>query len=81
MDIVSGLFFVVIAASLGGFLAKLLKLPILVGYIVMGIIIGAILPLNLKSVSSLAQIGVILLLFSIGVELSFDRLSKYLKIK
>ncbi|KKR63526.1 MAG: Sodium/hydrogen exchanger [Candidatus Woesebacteria bacterium GW2011_GWA1_40_43] len=41
---------------------------------------GAILPPSLKSVSSLAQVGIILLLFSIGIELSFDRLSKYLKI-
>ena len=80
MEIVSGLFFVIIAASIGGVLAKLLKLPILVGYIVIGIITGALLPPNLKQVSSLAEIGVILLLFSIGIELSFDRLSKYLKI-
>lgn len=70
----------IVAASLGGFLAKLLKLPALIGYIVVGILVGAILPSNLKQVSSLADIGVILLLFTIGLELSFDRLSKYLKI-
>lgn len=75
-----GLFFVVVAASLGGFMAKLLKLPSLVGYIIAGTLIGAILPPSLKQVSSLADIGIILLLFSIGLELSFDRLSKYLKI-
>lgn len=75
-----GLFFVIVAAALGGFLAKLLKLPALIGYIVVGILVGAILPENLKQVSSLAEIGVILLLFTIGLELSFDRLSKYLKI-
>lgn len=75
-----GLFFVMVAASLGGFFAKILKLPSLVGFIVAGIVVGAILPPGLKQVSSLADIGIILLLFSIGVELSFDRLSKYLKI-
>ena len=75
-----GLFFVVIAACIGGFLAKALKLPSLVGYIVAGIIVGAILPPQFKEVSGLAQIGLILLLFSIGVELSFERLSRYFKI-
>lgn len=80
MEIVLGLFFVVVVAVIGGLLARKLKLPALVGYILAGILIGAILPPNLKSVSGLAQVGIILLLFSIGVELSFDRLSKYLEI-
>jgi len=80
MELILGLFGVMVAASLGGFFAKLLKLPSLVGFILAGILVGAILPPSLKSVSSLAQVGIILLLFSIGIELSFDRLSKYLKI-
>ena len=80
MELILGLFFVIVAASIGGFLAKTLKLPSLVGFILAGILAGVILPENLKQVSSLADIGIILLLFSIGLELSFDRLSKYLKI-
>lgn len=80
MDLTLGLFFVVIAAVGGGFLAKILKIPNLVGYIIAGIAVGAILPPQLKEVSGLAQVGIILLLFSIGVELSFDRLSRYLNI-
>lgn len=80
MELTLGLFFVIVAASLGGFFAKLAKLPSLVGFIVAGILVGAILPPSLKQVSSLADIGVILLMFTIGIELSFDRLSKYLKI-
>ncbi len=80
MDLTLGLFFVVIAAVVGGFLAKVLKVPGLVGYIIAGIAIGAILPPALKSVSGLAQVGIILLLFSIGVELSFERLSRYLNV-
>jgi len=80
MDLTLGLFFVVVAAVAGGFLARLLKVPSLVGYIVAGILIGAILPQGLKEVSGLAQVGIILLLFSIGVELSFERLSRYLRI-
>jgi len=80
MDLTLGLFFVVISAVAGGFLAKAVKVPGLVGYIIAGVVVGAILPPGLKEVSGLAQVGVILLLFSIGVELSFDRLSKYLRI-
>ncbi len=80
MDLTLGLFFVVIAAVGGGFLAKILKIPNLVGYIIAGIVVGAILPPQLKEVSGLAQVGIILLLFSIGVELSFERLSRYLNI-
>lgn len=80
MELILGLFFVIVAACLGGFFAKLLKFPSLVGFIIAGILVGAILPANIKQVSSLADVGIILLLFSIGLELSFDSLSKYLKI-
>jgi monovalent cation:H+ antiporter-2, CPA2 family len=80
MDIVLGLFFVVVAAVLGGALAKRLKLPVLVGYIIAGVLFGTILPGSAKNVSTLAQIGTILLLFSIGVELPISQLSKFLKI-
>ena len=80
MDLTLGFFFVVLAAVAGGFLAKLLKVPGLVGYIIAGVLIGAVLPAGLKSVSGMAEVGIILLLFSIGVELSFDRLSRYLNI-
>lgn len=80
MDLTLGFFFVVLAAVVGGLLAKLLKAPGLVGYIIAGVLVGAVLPPELKEVSGLAQIGIILLLFSIGVELSFDRISRYIKV-
>ncbi len=80
METVSGLFFVVLAAVFGGIIAKSLKLPSLVGYIIIGIVFGAILPDNLKSISTLAEVGTILLLFSIGVELSLESLSRYAKV-
>jgi monovalent cation:H+ antiporter-2, CPA2 family len=80
MDIVLGLFLVVLAAVLGGALAKALKLPVLVGYIVAGILFGTILPGSAKNVTTLAEIGTILLLFSIGVELPLSQITKFLKI-
>lgn len=80
MDFVIALFFVVLAAVFGGVLAKKIKLPVIVGYILTGIVLGAILPQNQAGVTSLAELGTILLLFSVGVELSFDRLAKFLKV-
>lgn len=80
MEIVLGLFLIVVAAVIGGIVSKFLKLPALIGYIIAGIAVGSVLPNNLKSASSFAEIGIILLLFSIGVELSFDTLTKFLKV-
>ncbi|HKB88612.1 MAG TPA: cation:proton antiporter [Patescibacteria group bacterium] len=80
MDIILGIFLVVAAAVFGGAFAKLLKLPVLVGYIIAGILFGTILPGSAKNVATLAQIGTILLLFSIGVELPITQLSKFLKL-
>ncbi len=80
MELLTGLFFVLLASVIGGFLAKFLKVPSLVGYILGGAVFGVLLPEPYKNVQSLAGLGTILLLFSIGVELSFDKLSKFLKI-
>jgi len=80
MDIVLGLFFVVIAATLGGIVAKSFKFPSLVGYILAGVMVGGILPESAKNVSTLAEVGIILLLFSIGVEIPLRRISKYVKV-
>jgi len=80
METVLALFLIVVAAALGGIFSKLLKIPTLVGFILGGILFGIVLPENVKSISNLSQIGTILLLFSIGLELSFDRLSKFLSV-
>lgn len=80
MNLVAVLFFVLCAGVLGGFLAKTLKLPLIVGYIVAGVVFGVFLPPGFKSISNLAEIGTILLLFSVGLELSFDRLTRFLKV-
>lgn len=80
MDIILGLFWVIGAAVVGGILSKFLKLPSLVGYIIIGIIFGAILPVGIKDISVLAEVGTILLLFSIGVELSLDQLARFFKV-
>lgn len=62
------------AAFAGSLAARLLRLPVLVGYLAAGMIIGPnVLEVigNQATVESLAEFGVILLLFAVGVEVSF----------
>ena len=71
-----------IAAGFGlalimGFIAVRMKLPALVGYLVAGIIIGPATPgfvADLSLASQLAEIGVMLLMFGVGLHFSLDDL-------
>ncbi|MDE2899964.1 MAG: cation:proton antiporter [Chloroflexota bacterium] len=63
-----------VAAFAGSLVARLLRLPVIVGYLAAGMIIGPhVLEVigNQETVESLAEFGVILLLFAVGVEVSF----------
>ncbi len=74
---------VTIAASFGlalvlGFVAARLKLPELVGYIVAGIVLGPLTPgfvADPALTQQLAEIGVILLMFGVGLHFSLDDLA------
>jgi len=64
-------------AFLGGFLAKKLKQSTIIGYLLVGILLGswAIGYLQAREIlSGLAEIGIAFLMFTIGLELSFQRL-------
>jgi CPA2 family monovalent cation:H+ antiporter-2 len=71
-----------IAVSLGlalvmGMIAHRLKLPVLVGYLVAGMIIGPATPgfvVDVELSSQLAEIGVILLMFGVGLHFSLNDL-------
>ncbi|MEA5617906.1 cation:proton antiporter [Cronbergia sp. UHCC 0137] len=66
-------------AACGGLLAALLKQPVLLGYLIGGMVIGPAglgLIKELVQVETLAQFGVALLLFALGVEFSFAELKK-----
>lgn len=81
MHVETGLFLDIViiigAAFLGGLSARIVRLPILLGYLVAGIIIGPhglqIIG-GLQEVQTVAEFGVILLLFAIGIEVSFREL-------
>src|SRR5438093_921124 len=60
-----------------GFIAARLKLPVLVGYLIAGIIIGPATPgfvADVELSTQLAEIGVMLLMFGIGLHFSLDDL-------
>ncbi|WP_395665538.1 YbaL family putative K(+) efflux transporter [Methylocella sp.] len=64
-------------ALLFGFIAAKLKLPSLVGYLLAGVIIGPYSPgftADVEIASQLAEIGVMLLMFGVGLHFSLDDL-------
>ena len=66
-------------AACGGLLAALLRQPVLLGYLIGGIVIGPAglgLIKEVIQVETLAQFGVAFLLFALGVEFSFAELKK-----
>lgn len=69
----------VVAAALVGYLMARLKVVPIVGFLLAGVLIGPAqlgLVSNSEGVQSVADIGVILLLFTIGIEFSLARLAR-----
>ena len=70
-------------ALLGGYIATSLKQYIVIGYILMGVLIGSIFTSITHSqnyISILASIGVTLLIFLNGTEFSLERIKNYRKV-
>lgn len=74
------LLLVFVAAITGGVVAKRFKQPLLLGYIAAGVIFGNLLPrfIDRSFLQLIADSGVALLLFTLGVEFSFHRLRRTL---
>src|SRR5512146_314245 len=75
MGIASDFVLIVIAGLLGAVLARALRLPLLVGYVAAGVLVGPYTAgptvVQIHDIERLAEIGVALLLFSLGLEMSF----------
>ncbi|HVV45132.1 MAG TPA: cation:proton antiporter [Bryobacteraceae bacterium] len=75
MGIASDFVLIVLAGLAGALLARALRLPLMVGYIAAGILVGPYTSgptvEQTHEIELLAEIGVALLLFSLGLELSF----------
>ena len=83
LGLLADLVIILIAALVGGMVARRLKLPVILGYLVGGIAVG---PYALRLVSdvgqieTLATIGVVLLLFTLGMEFSLKTLRQMGKV-
>jgi CPA2 family monovalent cation:H+ antiporter-2 len=67
----------VVAAFLGGIVASKLKLPVMTGYLLGGIVIGPFTPgpsSDVHRVQTLAELGVALLMFALGTQFSLHEL-------
>ena len=78
MGIAGDIVIIVVAALLGSLIAYKAKQPLILGYILAGIVIGPHTGLvtlsEIHDIEQLAEIGVALLLFALGLEFSFQRL-------
>ncbi len=73
------LILVLFSAFLGGFFAKKLRQPLILGYLFAGVVFSIFsnyLGLDKKSLNQLAQIGLTLLMFTIGLEFSAKKIGK-----
>lgn len=80
MGIVDDLCLIFVAAVVGGLIARAARMPLVLGYILAGLFVSPHTPgpqvFEVRDIEHLAEMGVALLMFGIGLEFSFDRLSE-----
>jgi len=78
VGIASDIVIILVAALIGGLIAQKLKLPLILGYILSGVLVGpysgGVTVSDIHEIELLAEIGVALLLFALGLEFSFKKL-------
>jgi CPA2 family monovalent cation:H+ antiporter-2 len=78
LGIASDFVLILVAGLVGGIVARLLRLPLLVGYVLAGVAVGphtgGPTVVQIHDIELLAEIGVALLLFTLGLEVSFREL-------
>lgn len=78
MGIAADFVLIILAGLIGGVAARVLRVPLMVGYVAAGILVGPHTAgptvVQIHEIELLAEIGVALLLFSLGLELSFGDL-------
>jgi len=78
-ELFRGVFLVVGAAVIGGALAHYMRLPVIVGYLAAGVVIGPNTPGDFgdpERLELVAEFGVAFLMFALGVQLSFRGLGR-----
>jgi K+:H+ antiporter len=84
MGIAGDIVIIVVAALVGALIAQKLKQPLVLGYIIVGIVIGpyssGVTVAGIHEIEMLAELGVALLLFALGLEFSFSELKPVWKV-
>jgi monovalent cation:H+ antiporter-2, CPA2 family len=84
MGIAADIAIILVAALLGGFLAQRLNQPLILGYIIAGVLVGpytgGVTVTEIHDIELLAEIGVALLLFALGLEFNFGKLQRVRRI-
>ncbi|RPH41605.1 MAG: portal protein, partial [Desulfobulbaceae bacterium] len=75
MGIAADIAIIIVAALIGGLIAQRFRQPLILGYILAGIVVGpytgGVTVTEIHDIELLAEIGVALLLFALGLEFSF----------
>lgn len=84
MGIASDIAIIVVAGLIGGLIAQRLRQPLILGYILVGVMVGpftgGVTVSNIHDIELLAEIGVALLLFALGLEFSLKELKPVARI-
>lgn len=84
MGLTDDLCLIFVAAVIGGLIARAVKAPLVLGYILAGLLVSPHTPgpkvFELEQIDDLAEMGVALLMFGIGLEFSLQRLSDLKKV-
>ncbi|HTG46602.1 MAG TPA: cation:proton antiporter [Actinomycetota bacterium] len=78
-DLISTIAVALIAAFVAGYLARLIGVPSIVGYLLAGVVVGPFTPglvADQHAATELAEIGVALLMFGVGLHFSFADLAR-----
>lgn len=81
INLIQDLGIVLLAAGLAGILCKRIGLSVIVGYLVAGVVIGPYTPpfslvLDVPRIETLSQVGLVFLMFGIGLTLSLNKFRK-----
>ena len=77
-ELIVDLIIIIGAATVGGAIASVLRLPVILGYMVAGLVLGNYIPrweIDIGRTEGIAELGVALLLFTLGVQFSFSKMA------
>src|SRR3954470_12696515 len=78
-DILVQIAYAIVLATTFAFIAKLLRQPVILGYIAAGVLLGETVGIHVistEAIEPIAELGLILLLFMIGLEIDLKKLKE-----